>query len=225
MHSCPSACKGPINLLKHEPSAQSPWQKTMLGLVRVILLSLNGSSTFGSVSRKILLEAKYQAAERHVERAIDSVGFRRGVIGHNFNGDGGIAHWNYTGLRHALDSHIDLSLREATCCIDDSISLKAVGQSGDGWERETDIGGDTCDDEVLAAGRLDRIDDTFLVPGVDGGAFDALYAAQNFGELGDDRAPHFLGGRGYNDGNFEREHGSSETNDVVLELKDVDVTN
>src|SRR5713226_2627916 len=35
MHSYPSACRGTINLLKQEPSAQSPWQKTMLGLVSV----------------------------------------------------------------------------------------------------------------------------------------------------------------------------------------------
>ena len=36
MHSCPSACRGTISLLKQEPSAQSPWQKTMLGLVVLI---------------------------------------------------------------------------------------------------------------------------------------------------------------------------------------------
>src|SRR5882724_3487157 len=35
MHSYPSACRGTINLLKQEPSAQSPWQNTMLGLVCV----------------------------------------------------------------------------------------------------------------------------------------------------------------------------------------------
>src|SRR4051794_20509539 len=29
---CPSAWSGAITLLKHEPSAQRPWQKTMLGL-------------------------------------------------------------------------------------------------------------------------------------------------------------------------------------------------
>ena len=35
-------CRGTINLLKQEPSAQSPWQNTMLGLVGVgfILFSL-----------------------------------------------------------------------------------------------------------------------------------------------------------------------------------------
>ena len=33
MHSCPSARSAGINLLKHEPSAQRPWQKTMLGLL------------------------------------------------------------------------------------------------------------------------------------------------------------------------------------------------
>src|SRR5260221_4311479 len=31
--SYPSACSGGITLLKHEPSAQMPWAKTMLGLV------------------------------------------------------------------------------------------------------------------------------------------------------------------------------------------------
>ncbi len=30
--SYPSACSGVITLLKHEPSAQMPWAKTMLGL-------------------------------------------------------------------------------------------------------------------------------------------------------------------------------------------------
>src|SRR3569833_482235 len=32
MTSCPSACRVGINLLKHEPSAQSPCTNTMLGL-------------------------------------------------------------------------------------------------------------------------------------------------------------------------------------------------
>src|SRR6266699_4359915 len=42
-HSYPSACRGTISLLKHEPSAQSPWQNTMLGLdsVDVIFFSLS----------------------------------------------------------------------------------------------------------------------------------------------------------------------------------------
>src|SRR3989442_4660492 len=31
IHSYPSACRGTISLLKHEPSAQSPWQNTMPG--------------------------------------------------------------------------------------------------------------------------------------------------------------------------------------------------
>src|SRR6267142_502933 len=35
MHSWPSACRGTINLLKHDPSAQSPWQNTILGFVCV----------------------------------------------------------------------------------------------------------------------------------------------------------------------------------------------
>src|ERR1700722_20327400 len=32
MTSCPSACNGGITLLKHEPSAQMPWQNTIVGL-------------------------------------------------------------------------------------------------------------------------------------------------------------------------------------------------
>src|ERR1700729_324921 len=31
--SYPSACSGPVSLFQHEPSAQIPWQNTMLGLV------------------------------------------------------------------------------------------------------------------------------------------------------------------------------------------------
>src|SRR6266849_3712815 len=45
MHSYPSACRGTINLLKQEPSAQSPWQNTMLVLVCISLLLR--SSVFG----------------------------------------------------------------------------------------------------------------------------------------------------------------------------------
>src|SRR5215469_13509333 len=39
IHSCPSAWSAGITLLKHEPSAQMPWQNTMLGLVPFMLLS------------------------------------------------------------------------------------------------------------------------------------------------------------------------------------------
>src|SRR5260221_5918429 len=35
MHSYPSACRATISLLKQAPSAQSQWQKTMLGFVSV----------------------------------------------------------------------------------------------------------------------------------------------------------------------------------------------
>src|SRR5258707_3432541 len=52
MHSCPSACRGTINLLKHEPSAHSPWQNTILGFVCVdfdiifVLLFFSCTKTF-----------------------------------------------------------------------------------------------------------------------------------------------------------------------------------
>src|SRR5260221_6181478 len=51
IHSYPSACSGTINLLKHEPSAQSPWQKTMLGFVNVdfIFCSPYGFTHFFSI--------------------------------------------------------------------------------------------------------------------------------------------------------------------------------
>src|SRR6185369_17644019 len=42
MHSYPSACRGTINLLKQEPSAQSPWQNTMLGLDCISFSSVDG---------------------------------------------------------------------------------------------------------------------------------------------------------------------------------------
>src|SRR6202521_5269099 len=45
--SYPSDCSVGITLLKHEPSAQIPWQKTMLGLTCIgfMLLSLVASHT------------------------------------------------------------------------------------------------------------------------------------------------------------------------------------
>src|SRR5882762_9977337 len=49
MHWYPSACRGTINLLKQEPSAQSPWQNTMLGLVCI-------KTSFSSL-RKVLLDS------------------------------------------------------------------------------------------------------------------------------------------------------------------------
>src|SRR5882672_7138871 len=48
MHSYPSACRGTINLLKHEPSAQSPWQKTILGLVCVAFILFSSFSFVAS---------------------------------------------------------------------------------------------------------------------------------------------------------------------------------
>src|SRR5262245_7046711 len=44
IHWCPSAWSVGITLLKHEPSAQMPWQNTMLGLVPFILLCLLSDS-------------------------------------------------------------------------------------------------------------------------------------------------------------------------------------
>src|SRR6202000_340733 len=37
---CPSACSAGISLLKHEPSAQMPWQKMIAGLELVVIVSL-----------------------------------------------------------------------------------------------------------------------------------------------------------------------------------------
>src|SRR5580704_16051255 len=36
--SYPSACSGPVSLFQHEPSAQIPWQNTILGLVGVDII-------------------------------------------------------------------------------------------------------------------------------------------------------------------------------------------
>jgi nucleotidyltransferase/DNA polymerase involved in DNA repair len=56
-------------------------------------------------------------------------------------------------------------------------------------------------------------------------AYLSLHAVQNVGEFGDKRSPHFLGRRGRDNGHFECEHRSCQSNDIVLELKDVNVTN
>src|SRR5207244_3345312 len=131
----------------------------------------------GLTSRKILPEAKNETAERHAERAVDRLGLRRRIIGQNLNRDVGIAHRNDTGVLHAQDSHIDLSLSESTRCIDDRITLEAVGKGSYGRERETHISGNARDDDVLAPSRLDRIHETLLVPGVDRSAFDDRHTA------------------------------------------------
>ena len=54
MHSYPSACRGPINLLKQEPSAQRPWQNTILGFV--ILFSLVATHT---MTKRHLSDARF----------------------------------------------------------------------------------------------------------------------------------------------------------------------
>src|SRR6266852_980002 len=124
----------------------------------------------------ILPQTKDQRAERHAERTVDRLGFRRRIIGQDLNRDVGIAHRNDAGVLHAQDSHIDLSLREATRCIDDRITLEAVGKGSYGRKRETHISGNARDDEVLAPSRLDRIHETLLIPGVDRSAFNARHA-------------------------------------------------
>src|SRR5271169_2230776 len=53
MHSYPSACRGTINLLKQEPSAQSPWQKTMLGFVSVDFIFCSPLVSHISFSREL----------------------------------------------------------------------------------------------------------------------------------------------------------------------------
>src|SRR5207249_5758306 len=111
--------------------------------------------------------------------------------------DVGIAHRNYTGVLHARDSHIDLSLCETTRCVDDGITLEAVGKGSYGREREAHISGNARDDEVLASSRLNRIHETLLVPGVDRSALNARHVGQNLGEFGDKWSPHFLRRRGY----------------------------
>ena len=111
-------------------------------------LSRTAASTEpGSTSRKILPEAKDQAAERHAERAVDRLGLQRRIIGQNLNRDVGVANRNDTGVLHAEDSHIDLSLSEATRRVDDRITLEAVGKGSYGRERETHISGNACDDD------------------------------------------------------------------------------
>src|SRR5215831_1653087 len=46
IHSYPSACRGMISLLKHEPSAQSPWQNTILFFVFGIFVSFDFDSVY-----------------------------------------------------------------------------------------------------------------------------------------------------------------------------------
>jgi|SRR5215472_9487870 len=73
--------------------------------------------------RIILPKTEDQRAKRHAERSVNCLGLRCRIVSQEFNSDIGIAHWNDTGLLHAQDSHVDLSLTETTGRIDDSITL------------------------------------------------------------------------------------------------------
>src|SRR2546427_3280531 len=124
----------------------------------------------------MLSQTKDQRAERHAERCVDRSCLGCRIINQNFNSDIGIAHRNDTSLLHAHDSHVDLSLTEAPGGVDHCITLEPICQRSYGWEGETNVCGNTRDDEVLAPSRLDRIHETLLVPGVDRSAFNAWHA-------------------------------------------------
>src|SRR5438309_11825461 len=112
----------------------------------------------------ILLQAKDQRAERHAKRAVDRFCLRRRIISQNFDSDIGIAHRNDTSLLHAHDSHVNLSLTEATGRVNHCITLEPVGHCSHGWEGETNVRGNARHDKVLAPCSLNRIDDALLVP-------------------------------------------------------------
>src|SRR5215469_10650107 len=59
-----------------------------------------------------LPKTENQRAERHAEGCVNRLGLRRRIVGQEFNSDIGITHWNDTGLLHAQDSQVDLSLTE-----------------------------------------------------------------------------------------------------------------
>src|SRR2546425_1113373 len=67
IHSYPSACRGTISLLKHEPSAQSPWQNTMPGFESLDIAHLS--------DKRVLLDLRYlpgwhgMPARTHTSRA------------------------------------------------------------------------------------------------------------------------------------------------------------
>src|SRR6266568_7382600 len=124
----------------------------------------------------ILPQTKDQRAERDAERAVDRLGLRCCIISQNFNSDIGIAHRNDTSLLHAHDSHVDLSLTEATGRVDHCITLEPVRQRSYGREGETNICGNASYDQLLTPCSLNRIDDALFVPCVNRSTFDSLHA-------------------------------------------------
>src|SRR5438552_4049294 len=139
---------------------------------RFLLFTRPGSHDLGI----ILPQTKDQGAERHAERAVDRLGLRRRIIGQDLNRDVGIAHRNDTSLLHAHDSHVDLSLTEATGSVDHCITLEPVCQRSYGRESEANVRGNARHEKVLAPCSLNRIDDALFVPRVDRSTFDSLHA-------------------------------------------------
>ena len=93
------------------------------------------------------------------ERRVDCLILRCRIVGQNFNSGIGITQWNDTGLLHAQDSHVDLSLTEATGRVDDCITLEPIGKCGYGRESEANVRGNARHDKVLAPCSFNRIDE------------------------------------------------------------------
>src|SRR6266404_5469342 len=74
--SCPSACSVGISLLKHEPSAHSPWANTMLGLICADMLA---TPSFGD-DQGFATNATYSSAAYLGNQCADGKSFEQAQL-------------------------------------------------------------------------------------------------------------------------------------------------
>jgi hypothetical protein len=92
------------------------------------------------------------------------------------------------GCDHALDGDGVRLDRGAARGVGDDGHVPAFAERLDHRHRDTDLGPQAGDDQLRAAGRLDRVDDLSVLPGVDEGPVDDRLAGKHIGDVGEDQA-------------------------------------
>src|SRR5437762_3224789 len=81
-----------------------------------------------------------QTGEWHIQRAIQSTGFRTRVVFEHFDGNGGIITHDYASLNHAHQAGDALGFAERAGCVDDRIGIVANPSRKDRGQSQTDFG-------------------------------------------------------------------------------------
>src|SRR6266404_2561356 len=81
-----------------------------------------------------------QTGEWHIQRAIQSTGFRTRVVFKHFDGNGGIITDDYASLDHSQQAGDAFGFAESAGCVDDRIGIVANSSRKDRGQSQTDFG-------------------------------------------------------------------------------------